>query len=99
MSKKPSNATVPLRNQFRGIDGWGPKKFKNSASGFLTLHTHICTQKPSWRRLNCTEGETGDGIRERTLSLRFLGIILRVLRLEVSTLVFCFLQTATHEQT
>ena len=43
--KKPSNATVPLRNQFRGIDGWGPKKFKNSASGFLSLHTHICTQK------------------------------------------------------
>ena len=30
-----------------------------------------------------------DGIRKRTLSLGFLGIILRVLRLEVSTLVFC----------
>ena len=45
MSKKTSNATVPLRNQFRGIDGWGPKKFKNSASGFFSLHTHICTQK------------------------------------------------------
>jgi hypothetical protein len=30
-----------------------------------------------------------DGIRKRTLSLGFLGKILRVLRLEVSTLVFC----------
>ncbi len=39
------------------------------------------------------------GIQERTVGLRFLGIISRVLRLEVSTLVFCFLQTATHEQT
>ncbi len=40
MSKKTIWATVPLRNQFRGIDGWGPKKLKNSASGFLSLHTH-----------------------------------------------------------
>jgi hypothetical protein len=29
------------------------------------------------------------GIQERTVGLRFLGIILRVLRLEVSTLVLC----------
>ncbi len=30
-----------------------------------------------------------EGIQERTLTLRFLGIISRVLRLEVSTLAFC----------
>jgi hypothetical protein len=36
-----------------------------------------------------------DGIRKRTLSLGFLGIISRVLRLEVSTLVFC-LSTRCH---
>jgi hypothetical protein len=35
-----------------------------------------------------------DGIRKHTLSLGFLGIISRVLRLEVSTLVFAFLQTS-----
>jgi hypothetical protein len=29
------------------------------------------------------------GIQERTVGLKFLGIILRVLRLEVSTLVLC----------
>ncbi len=29
------------------------------------------------------------GIQERTLTLRFLGVISRVLRLEVSTIVFC----------
>jgi hypothetical protein len=29
------------------------------------------------------------GIQERTVGLRFLGIILRVLRLQVSTLVLC----------
>jgi hypothetical protein len=34
-----SHTWAPLRNQFRGIDGWGPKKFKNSASGFLSPHT------------------------------------------------------------
>jgi hypothetical protein len=40
--KKSSNATVPLRNQFRGIDGWGPKKFKNSASGFSPFtHSYV----------------------------------------------------------
>jgi hypothetical protein len=43
--------------------------------------------------------DSRDGIRKRTLSLGFLGIILRVLRLEVSTLVFCFLQTSIHELT
>jgi hypothetical protein len=32
---------------------------------------------------------TRGGIQERTVGLRFLGIISRVLRLEVSTLVFC----------
>jgi hypothetical protein len=32
---------------------------------------------------------TRGGIQERTVGLRFLGIILRVLRLEVSTLVLC----------
>jgi hypothetical protein len=38
-------------------------------------------------------------IHEGTIWLRFLGIILRFLRLEVSTLVFAFLQNAIHEQT
>jgi hypothetical protein len=33
--------------------------------------------------------KTREGIQERTLTLRFLGRISRVLRLEVSTLVFC----------
>ncbi len=33
--------------------------------------------------------ETRGGIQERTVGLRFLGIISRVLRLEVSTLVLC----------
>jgi hypothetical protein len=33
--------------------------------------------------------ENRGGIQERTVGLRFLGIILRVLRLEVSTLVLC----------
>jgi hypothetical protein len=33
-----------------------------------------------------------DGIYESTISLRFLGIILRFLRLEASTFVFAFLQ-------
>jgi hypothetical protein len=32
---------------------------------------------------------SGGGIQERTVGLRFLGIISRVLRLEVSTLVLC----------
>ncbi len=41
----------------------------------------------------------GGGIQERTVGLRFPGIISRVLRLEVSTLVLCLLQGALHEQT
>ncbi len=50
---------------------------------FLTAH-HLLSP---WllRRSNLNR----DGIRKRTLSLGFLGIISRVLRLEVSTLVFC----------
>jgi hypothetical protein len=39
-----------------------------------------------------------DGIHERTVALRFLGIILRFPRLEISTLVFAaFLQMNKHE--
>jgi hypothetical protein len=57
-----------------------------------TLRCFFCIYKP-W----CTLSTPGppllhlpwDGIRKRTLSLGFLGKILRVLRLEVSTLVFC----------
>jgi hypothetical protein len=33
-----------------------------------------------------------DGIPKSTISLRFLGIVLRFLRLDVSTFVFAFLQ-------
>ncbi len=40
-----------------------------------------------------------DGIHDSTISLRFLGIILRFVMLEVSTLVFVFLQNAIREQT
>jgi hypothetical protein len=45
------------------------------------------------------EPEYGDGIHESTISLRFLGIILRFLRLDVSTFVVAFLENAFHEQT
>jgi hypothetical protein len=38
-----------------------------------------------------------DGIHESLISLRFLGIILSFLRLEVSTYVFVFLPSAIHE--
>ncbi len=46
------------------------------------------------------EGQTisRGGIQERTAGLRFLGIISRVLRLEVSTLVFC-LSTRCYSRT
>jgi hypothetical protein len=50
------------------------------------------TPSPPFCPLNIMrkEGATAwEGIQERTLTLRFLGIISRVLRLEVSTLVFC----------
>ncbi len=40
-----------------------------------------------------------DEIQESTFLLRFPHIILRFLRLEVSTFVFAFLQNAIHEQT
>ncbi len=40
-----------------------------------------------------TRGE----IHESTISLWFLGIILRFIRLELSTFVFVFLQNAIHE--
>ncbi len=64
---------------------------------------HLCVTPPdntvSLSSL-CVEGTTilfhkihlllyRGGIQERTVGLRFLGIISRVLRLEVSTLVFC----------
>ncbi len=39
MSKKPSNATVPLRNQFHGIDGWGLKIWPQAFSPFT--HTYV----------------------------------------------------------
>ncbi len=39
-----------------------------------------------------------EGIQERTLTLRFLGTISRVLRLEVSTIVFC-LSTRCYSRT
>ncbi len=42
---------------------------------------------------------TWEGIHESTTSLRFLGLILRVLRLEASTFAFAFLQSAIHKQT
>jgi hypothetical protein len=42
--------------------------------------------------------ESRDGIQERTLLLGFLSIISRVLRLEVSTLVFC-LSTRCYSRT
>jgi hypothetical protein len=38
---------------------------------------------------------TSDGIHKSTISLRFLRIILRFLRLEVSTFAFVFLQYAS----
>jgi hypothetical protein len=43
--------------------------------------------------------QTRGQIYESTISLRFLGIILRFLRLEVSTFGIGFLQNAIHEQT
>ncbi len=39
-------------------------------------------------RVKVEYGRSREGIQERTLTLRFLGIISRVLRLEVSTIVF-----------
>ncbi len=45
-----------------------------------------------------TELVSKDGIHERTISLRFLGIILRFLILEGSIFVFVFLQNAFIEQ-
>ncbi len=43
--------------------------------------------------------QSRDRIYGSTILLRFLGIILRFLRLNASSLVFTFLQNAIHEQT
>ena len=49
--------------QFCGIDAWGPEKFENLASGFLSLHTHVCTQKnprcEGWNVLSFRPGSVG----------------------------------------
>jgi hypothetical protein len=45
-----------------------------------------------------TSWKSREGIQERTLTLKFLGIISRVLRLEVSTIVFC-LSTRCYSRT
>ncbi len=58
------------------------------------LYSLICRQAPGgWGG-----GALRDGIHESTISLRFLGIILRFLRLEGSIFVFAFLQNSIHEQ-
>ncbi len=57
-----------------------PGQVSSVLSGVYTL-TSLSSLQLLWL--------TRDGIRKRTLSLGFLGIISRVLRLDVSTLVFC----------
>jgi hypothetical protein len=41
----PRNSKSQTNLQFRGIDAWGPEKFENSGTGFLSLHTSVCTLK------------------------------------------------------
>jgi hypothetical protein len=74
---------------------WPPLHWQishESLPGAGTKPVLTCIQWISQHR-NYTNIKVGvppwEGIQERTLVLRFLGIISRVLRLEVSTLVFC----------
>ncbi len=56
------------------------------------LYCTMCVPSTTWtggKPQRHRDKTTRGGIQERTVGLRFLGIILRVLRLEVSTLVLC----------
>jgi hypothetical protein len=53
---------------------------------------------PVWSYIKGWQGP-GEGIQERTLTLRFLGITSIVLRLEVSTIVFCLSTKCIQEHT
>jgi hypothetical protein len=68
----------------------------STKSCFHELHLFINTSLLADYRI---EPEYGDGIHESTISLRFLGPILRFLRLEVSTFIFAILENAIHDQT
>jgi hypothetical protein len=67
------------------VGGGGPG-FLLCYVGSLVMYCRYCVDAP--QRI-VTESLYRGGIQERTVGLRFLGIILRVLRLEVSTLVLC----------
>ncbi len=67
-----------------------PTEANSWTGNFVEVSGQNLESSQAWG-LRCTMFtiQNRGGIQERTVGLRFLGIILRVLRLEVSTLVLC----------
>jgi hypothetical protein len=67
--------------------------------GYYTMTNNIKCQTSDKNPHSAFFSSVGDGIHESTISSRFLGIILKFVRLEVSsTFAFVFLQNAIHKK-
>ncbi len=48
-----------FKNKTKRVAFLGSWKVSNLGSGSLSLHTNVCSEEPTLRRLKCTEEETG----------------------------------------
>jgi hypothetical protein len=98
--RKPYPLSYGLRNSYRNLKSENSQDYAQK-SQWRKMYVHefgcFCTvqctaqylrKRALQRKGGFIKDEYWDGIHNRTLSLGFLGIILRVLRLEVSTLGF-----------